>query len=203
MAKKKAARTKGQKAADAAGRAASGIVSLGIWVIAICALAAAGYFLFRDEGPKTEDRTPSGIFTAYIAHVRPYIPPSQTKASGPTVDQWLDYFDSHSVDWFDDNADKLSFVRYQRKPDEWKALTSGERRAEAMAFILTENPLRGGAIERLHMEDDGLSAEVTVRAGGRLHEFSMVKDGRTWKARDMMGKLPDFNTTISEIALPN
>ncbi len=196
-------KTKGQKAAETAGRAASGLMSLSVWAIGIGVLVVAGYFLFRKEGPATEDRSPRGVYTAYISHVRAYIPPSQTKPSSLTIDQWLDYFDSRSVDWFEDHVDTLSFVRFQRDPAAWKALSRDERRSEAMAYVLTQNPLRGGAVEKLYMDDGGEGAELTVRAGGQLHEFSMVKDGRSWKARDLMGKMPDFNQVISETALPN
>lgn len=202
MAKQSAPKGKAEVAAQVAKKAARGTVSLVVWSIGIVVLVVAGYMVFREEGPVTEDRTPEGIVEVYSEMVKVYIPPAQAKPGASTVSEWLEYFDADTGDWFRANVDKLSYVRNQRDPVAWKAMTEGDRRSEAMVYLLTLNPLRGGKVTAARMAEGGASAEIEIRAGGQVYKVSMQKDGRTWRARELMGKKAEVNATLSGVELP-
>lgn len=199
---KRAEQTKAEVAARVAKKTARGIASLVVWTVGLVVLGIACYFVFRDEGPVTEDRTPEGIIEAYTEMVRPYVPPAQAKPGASTVESWLEYFDGDTGKWFSENVDKLSFMRHQRDPQAWKQLTRDERRTEAVVYLLTFSPLKGGKVESVRLAEGGQAADVEIRTSGTIYKLSMEKDNRTWRARDLMGRIADANAAISNVELP-
>src|SRR5690606_33324429 len=122
-------------------------------------------------GPSASSgQTAASHIEAYTTLVRHYAPPSSLSPAQGTVAEWLDFFDKDSRDWFEANLDKLSFMQYQNRVDEWKEFTRGKKQMEAMRYVLSVGPLRGGSVRKMQHSEDDSTARVEVSTGSTTHQ---------------------------------
>jgi len=175
-----------------------------IIVATVAVVGVSAYLLFSPRGsaPGVRDDSPQEMVRAYGDFVGPYVPPSGLFPTQIQVGQWLEFFDRSSQQWFRDNADKLSFLGARRDAETWQGWNHARRESEAMRYLVTQAPLRGGVINEIRKDEGGARARVELRSRDQTHQFNLVRESGGWRFSEMMGRRQHFQQSLADVTLP-
>ena len=177
------------------------IVKILFGVILVVAVGALVYTAIQSQQGKT-GATPREVFENYTNFVRPYLPPSGVRPGATNVSQWQEYLDSDMRDWFDENADTLAFLG-MRDPEEWKAAGNPDRRSEALKYLFSQNPWKGGIRRGEDVQEEQGRAEIRYSFTGSAETRMILRnEGGTWRIDDIVGARETLDQRLAGITLP-
>ncbi len=119
------------------------LFKLGFWIVAIVALGAVAYMVFFGSDPRRQFSDPDETLRGYTSFVSPYVGTNAALPDNSTVEAWLEFFDSDSRDFFNDNAKHIARLNYLYDQESYDKLGSTGLRGEAMKYVVGNPPLSG------------------------------------------------------------
>ena len=170
-------------------------------LVALAVVGAVAWTVIQSREPQGVD-TARGAFLAYTDFVRPIMPPSSVHPSPGTVDQWAEFLGPDMRQWFDASADKLAFIG-MRDPERWKSTRPESRRSDALKYLLTQNPWKGGALQNEELDEAaGRSVILYSFGSGERHRMVLERDGRRWQIVDISGAREALDERMGSVLLP-
>jgi hypothetical protein len=175
-----------------------------IVVTLLVVVGISAFLLFSPKGraPGVQGDTPDAMIRGYSTYVRPLAPPSTTSPTQLHVREWLEYFDRPSRQWFHDNAAKLSFQGARRDAETWKGWNRDRREIEAMKYVLSQSPFRGGVVNNMRTDDANNRAVIELKSLDQTHTLPLVKESGGWRFAQMMGQQERLDQTLAAVNLP-
>ncbi|MEQ8819242.1 MAG: hypothetical protein RLY93_03290 [Sumerlaeia bacterium] len=183
--------TAGTRAKVAAKKTSRGIWITLTWLIPVAIVAVAAWALLSGRGPGAAPNlrsSPEDTVRSYTNRVQRFVPPSNISPTQVDVEEWLEFFDSASRSWFEENVKALSWIPNQNDPQAWKDFTPARHDAEAMKYLLRHGALRGaGMVQSKRILEDGINAEVMVLTGSSTNRVLLRQQGDEWLVTNWMG----------------
>jgi hypothetical protein len=175
-----------------------------IALAAIIMITVAAYLIFSPRGgaPGVQGDFPDELVRAYGEFVRPYAAGGSLSPTQVQVGEWHQFFDRQSQQWLRDNTAKLSFVGSRQDPVTWNEWNSARREIEAMKYLLTQAPFRGGVVNNIRSDDAKQEALVELKSLDKIHTVRLIRESGGWRFSDVMGQKERLDQSMASVTLP-
>jgi len=186
------------KAPDDQPDSAKAFLKLITIIVPVALLGWLVYMFFFGSDPRRKLDTVEETLAAFTEIARPYVGPGSPIPSHSDVNMLLRFFDSDSRDYFDKNIDGIAKVMYQTEPQKFAEMAEGQKRLEAMAYILSFKPLSGITMVETRRQIENGDTEVTIRAGDNSQMTVMMeRDGGVWVMKKLGGVQPSLELMLT------
>jgi hypothetical protein len=167
-------------------------------------LTVAAYLIFSPRGgaPGVQGDFPDELVRAYAEYVRPYAAGGGLSPTQVQVAEWQEFFDRQSQQWFRDNAPKLSYVASRQDAVLWGGWNNARREIEAMKYLLTQAPFRGGIVNNIRTDEAKQEALVELKSLDQTHVVRLIRESGGWRMADVMGQKQRLDQSMATITLP-
>lgn len=158
------------------------------FLLAVVACGWGMYMLFVGSDERRQFGSVEDTLNAYTVFARTYVGSGGGKPSNPAVADYLRFFDRDSRRFFDDNFEQMARARNAFNQDVVLSMTEGERRAEAMLFLVNRPPLSGIVrVETKRPLGTNVQEVTVVGSDRKTYKIKVREDGGIFLIMEMGG----------------
>ncbi len=176
-----------------------------VWLVLLGALGYFVFMIFIGSDPRRDYETPAETLQAYSGLVGSYTGGNQARPDSHTVGLILDFYDSGSRDFFEENKRQMARYRLQFDPvRDISQLSNSATRSEAMMYLLEYPPLNGIATIDQQQNETPDRVQITARTRGlESRTFFMEERHGIWYIMNLGGRMEDIVAELEEFVEGN